>query len=169
METDLAALKFRLSRLEALVGETPSKINLMKDLTVLQKELRRSVPDEMAAAFKTVALLSSVGTLPATRAARMQQLSFLEKTLEQSEDHVIEFDGLKHVLDEPLDMEQLHPEALAALENRVYNVSSDVLEEERNVDAVLIEFNRVTERLNNAILHTAKVLQSQSSSTQKQT
>ncbi|KAI0559100.1 hypothetical protein FGB62_168g02 [Gracilaria domingensis] len=163
METDLTALELRLHRLETVVGESSCQRNLLKELKAVQKALRETVPDEMAAAYKTVALLSSVGTLPATRAARVEKLSLLETTLDQAETYVTEFDALQHVLDKPLDLGQLDRGALATLESSVCDVSNDIAEEERNVDALLMEFNSVTEKLNDAMLHMAHHLQSRTS------
>lgn len=160
MDSDLVALKQRIGRVERLVGTSACvNKNMLKELRAAHKHMQKVVPDEMAAAYKAVALLSSVATLPPSRAGCAHKLKRVQGALQRAEAHVEPFVALQGVLEGGVDVGALDRDALGLVERGVGDVSCRLMEEEQKVDALLVEFNDVTERLNSAILSMAQALQ----------
>lgn len=153
------ALKQRICRLERLIGNCSStNTKLLKGMQAAQKDVHKLVPDEMAAAYKAVALLCSVATLPASRAGRADKLKRVDSALGRAEPYVEQLFALQNVLDRGIELKDLDRDALGRVEVGVCDIASKMTEEEQKVDALLVQFNEVTERLNSAILSMAQAL-----------
>lgn len=165
MQTDLQVLQDRVSRLESVLGPTPSTpapcIHARTQDAL--KKLREQIPDEMAAARRAVGMLSyATPGLRGLGVARRARAARAEGVVDRAAAGLSEMEALLQGMEFPgsgLPVDQACIEELSQLERTIACEALPAVEdEEQTLDRLLIDFNDTTARLNNQILALAGAL-----------
>lgn len=162
METELQVLVERITVLEELLGPPPTSPSpcLHRRIRAAHRDLCKIVPDEMAAAYRAVQLLSHVTpSLRSLRYARRARAARAEEVVDRVATALAEMEVLSdegQVDGSSLRIDRRLGDELQDLQSRISEqISPAVQEEEQAMDDLLMKFNEATNHLNDRILSLA--------------